>query len=80
MLISESSFYYIDLINARSKVLKVNVGFIEMISMIIRRDGLIGLYKGFSASYYSSILSGFIYFYLYKGIKIYLIEHIHPKS
>jgi hypothetical protein len=80
MLISEASFYYIDLINAKSKMLEVNVGITEMMKRVFKEDGLAGFYKGFSASYYSAIISGFIYFYLYKAVKVHLIEHFHPTS
>jgi hypothetical protein len=80
MLVGESSFYCIDAINARSKMLEANVGFREMMQKIIKNEGYCGMFKGFSATYYSSILSGFIYFYLYKGLKVTLKEKYEPET
>lgn len=74
MLVSESSFYCIDAVNARSKMLETNVGFKEMLRRIRVNEGVFGIFKGYSATYYSSILSGFIYFYFYKGIKVIMKE------
>lgn len=71
-LIGESSFYFIDGINARSKILPHNVGLIQMFRDVIKKEGVLGLYKGYSASYYSSILYGYLYFYIYKGFKHYV--------
>ena len=70
MLIGESSFYCIDAVNAKSKILNVNWGFFEMIPKIISEEGFYGLYKGYSVCYYSSMFSGFIYFYAYKTLKV----------
>lgn len=70
MLLSESSFYWIDNINARTKMLNDNVQFHEMLKRVVKAEGVPGLYKGFTASYYSSIVGGFIYFYFYKAIKL----------
>lgn len=80
ILISESSFYFIDAVNARSKILNENVRFVDMIRSILKNEGIKGLYKGYSASFYSSILYGYLYFYMYKGLKVYMKEHIHPHS
>ena len=68
-LIGESSFYFIDAINARSKVLSRNISFAEMLRDVLKTEGIRGLYKGYSASYYSSIMYGYLYFYIYKGFK-----------
>jgi hypothetical protein len=73
-LIGESSFYFIDAINARSKVLPHNVGFKEMFNDVIKTEGVAGLFKGYSACYYSSILYGYLYFYIYKGFKYHVKE------
>lgn len=73
-LIGESSFYFIDAINARSKVLTNNVGFGTMLKKVLKNEGVQGLFKGYSACYYSSIFYGYLYFYLYKGIKCHLKE------
>ena len=40
-----------------------------MFRKVIQEDGVGGLYKGYSACYYSSILYGYLYFYIYKGLK-----------
>jgi len=73
-LIGESSFYFIDAINARSKILTTNVSFSYMMKQVIKNEGVSGLFKGYSACYYSSIFYGYLYFYMYKGIKCYLKE------
>lgn len=78
MLIGESSFYCIDAVNAKSKIMNVNLGFFEMVPKIIAEEGIYGLYKGYSVSYYSSMYSGFVYFYTYKMIKIKLKEKYTP--
>lgn len=78
MLIGESSFYFIDAVNMRSKILAENVPFYEMLKRIIKQDGIYGLYKGYSASFYSSILYGYLYFYIYKGIKVQMKEAYDP--
>lgn len=79
-LLGESSFYFIDGINARSKILTQNIGLKDMFSKVIREEGYLGLYKGYSACLYSSILYGYIYFYIYKGMKVYMKEHLDPHS
>lgn len=71
-LVGESSFYFIDAISARSKVLKENVGMRDMVREVIKNEGIGGLFKGYSACYYSSILYGYLYFYIYKGLKCHL--------
>lgn len=45
-----------------------------MFKHIMKNEGVYGLYKGFSACFYSSILYGYVYFFAYKGMKIYLKE------
>lgn len=70
MLLAESLFYCIDAVNTRSKVLPDNVRFIDMVRKILKAEGMYGLYKGYSASFYSSILYGYMYFYIYKGLKL----------
>lgn len=70
ILLCESMFYCIDAVNTRSKVLAENVWFIDMVRRIYKSEGMYGLYKGYSASYYSSILYGYLYFYIYKGLKV----------
>ena len=43
-----------------------------MFRKVIKEEGIAGLYKGYTACYYSSILYGYLYFYLYKGFKHYV--------
>lgn len=76
MLCGESLFYSIDAVNARSKVLHENVPFREMVKRILKTEGWYGLYKGYSASFYSSILYGYLYFYIYKGLKVQMKERL----
>ena len=40
-----------------------------MARKVIKEEGVQGLFKGYTACYYSSILYGYVYFYLYKGVK-----------
>jgi hypothetical protein len=81
MLICDASLYSIESINARSKIIKgENVKFREMAGEIVRKEGVLGLYKGYSASFYSIITHGFLYFYLYKGIKVFMKEHFQAES
>jgi hypothetical protein len=81
MLICDASLYSIESINARSKVIKgENVGFTEMTKKILKNEGFAGMYKGYSASFYSIITHGFLYFYLYKGIKVFMKDHFKAES
>eukprot|EP00347_Sterkiella_histriomuscorum_P012480 403368414 len=80
MLIGESTFYCIDAVNMRSKILSENVGFRDMIRRIYSKEGIYGLYKGYSASFYSSIFYGYLYFYIYKGLKVQMKERLDPQS
>lgn len=49
-----------------------NKGFGEMVTWILKNEGVNGMYKGYSASFYSIIIHGFVYFYVYKGLKVYM--------
>ena len=44
MLISETAFYNIDAINAKSKILDVNISFKEMVKRIYKSEGIKGFY------------------------------------
>ena len=79
-LLAESPFYFIDAINAKSKVLERNMKFSQMFKHIVKTDGILGLFKGCSASFYSLIISGYLYFYIYKGTKVFLKDKFHPSS
>ena len=80
VLVGESTFYCIDAVNTRSKMLNENVGFREMVSRILKNEGIYGLYKGYSATFYGTIIYGYLYFFLYKASKIYMKEKIHPAT
>lgn len=69
LLASEMTFYFIDTINMRSKVLNTNKNCFEMFRDIIKYEGVFGLTKGIQASFYGAIIYGFTYFYLYKQLK-----------
>ena len=76
-----SKIYSIESINARSKVLKgENMSFTKMAKTIVTQEGPAALYKGYSASFYSIITHGFLYFYLYKGIKVFMKDHFQAES
>jgi hypothetical protein len=73
------SLYSIESINARSKVLRgENVSFTEMTKRIIEKEGIQGMYKGYSASFYSIMIHGFVYFYIYKALKKILKDTFNP--
>ena len=44
-------------------------------TQIYRNEGPFGFAKGLSAGFYGSIFSGFVYFYLYKKIKLSLYDY-----
>ncbi len=70
MTLCDVSLYSIESINARSKIVRgENVGFTEMTKRILKNEGISGMYKGYSASYYSIMMHGFFYFYIYKALK-----------
>jgi hypothetical protein len=70
MVLNDFALYSIESINARSKILRgENVGFNEMTRKIIKEEGFSAMYKGYSASFYSIIIHGFVYFYIYKALK-----------
>lgn len=76
MFVSETFFYWVDSINARSKILQNNIGLREMYKEIVNKFGFKDLFKGYSASFYSSIMAGMIYFVIYKELKCYLKDYI----
>lgn len=80
MLVGESAFFVIDGINTRTKMINGNIPLKDMFKKVTKNEGYMGLFKGYSAAFYSSILSGFIYFYVYKLSKIYLKDNYSPKN
>lgn len=81
VLIGEGSFFFIDAVNTRSKILPHNAPFLKMLRDIVKTEGIRkGLYKGYSASFYGSIMYGYIYFFLYKGLKVHMKESMGGPS
>lgn len=80
LLASEMSFYFVDTINMRSKVLNSNKGGIEMLREIVWNEGPQGLYKGIQACFFGSIIYGFSYFYIYKKLKEHYKQYIGKSS
>lgn len=68
-LIVESSFHFADTVNVKTKVSEKNTSSINMVKKIFAKEGVYGFSKGFSATFYGSIVCGFIYFSLYKELK-----------
>ena len=77
VFLAESSFYFIDAINTWSKVITTeNLGIHQMAAKILREEGIYGLYRGYSSCFYSSILYGYVYFFVYKGLKVLFKERL----
>lgn len=79
-LLGDSITYPIEAVNQKCKALNSNVSFNAMIKDVIGKEGVSGLYKGYTCIYYSCIVSGFFYFYVYKGLKTYMKEIMRPES
>ena len=79
-LLGESVCYPIEAVNQKCKALTSNVSFTRMVREVLCNEGISGLYKGYICFYYSAITSGFLYFYVYKGLKTYMKEKIRPES
>jgi hypothetical protein len=81
MVINDFALYSIESVNARSKILRgENVSFSDMTRQIIKNEGLLGMYKGYSASFYSIIIHGFVYFYIYKALKQTMKDFFNPQT
>lgn len=81
MVINDFALYSIESINARSKILRgENIGFGEMTRNIIKNEGFQAMYKGYSASFYSIIIHGFVYFYIYKALKQSMKDFFNPQT
>ena len=65
-MIVETSFHFVDTVNVRAKVSEKNTTSLNMVKKIYASEGIYGFSKGFSATFYGSIVCGFIYFSLYK--------------
>mmetsp|Transcript_15708 Transcript_15708/g.24118 ORF Transcript_15708/g.24118 Transcript_15708/m.24118 type:complete len:132 (+) Transcript_15708:353-748(+) len=76
-LIVECAFHIVDTVNIRSKVsqgaaAQRSTG--EQLKHIWKQEGVFGFGRGFSACFYGAIFQGFMYFFLYKFIKLSLHE------
>ena len=81
-LVCDSAFHIMDTVNIRMKVLEGDVSTTQRSTMkhvtdIYVKEGAQGFTKGFSACFYGSIASGFVYFYLYKKIKLSLYDYFN---
>ena len=73
-VIIEALFHFADTVNVRAKVSDSNDSSLKIVQKIYQKEGFIGFARGFSAMFYGSVFCGFIYFSLYKWLKIYLKE------
>ena len=46
---------------------------LQLFNEILQRDGVVGLYKGFSSVLCTLSISNFVYFYFYNGLKIFAV-------
>jgi hypothetical protein len=49
-----------------------------MFRIVYNHYGPAGIYRGFSAPFYSATTAGFAFFAMYKGLKVKLREKIKP--
>lgn len=59
----------------RMKVLSHQTNSYNFFSKVISEEGILGITKGVSACFYGSMISGFVYFGMYKWLK----ERMHKK-
>lgn len=81
-MIWEVIFHFADTVNIQSKLYSEKWSSMNVYKNIIHQEGINGLCKGISATYYGSIIGGFLYFALYKKLKSYMFSlwdgKIHP--
>jgi len=80
-VVCEILFHFVDTVNIRSKVYKESISTLNMLKQIVSKEGIYGLSKGISATFYGSIFCGFAYFAMYKNLKKVLREYLgdsHP--
>ena len=65
----DSLCHIVDTVNVRAKVCNQHLTSSQMIHKIYTQEGISGFSKGYSAIYYGTITSTFIYFSLYKWFK-----------
>jgi len=51
-----------------------------MVKSVYNHYGPYGIYRGFSAPYFSATSAGYAFFLFYKGIKVNLREKLNPKT
>ena len=65
----EVGFHFADTVNIKSKLHNEKMSTVKMWKLITKQDGIYGFSKGISATFYGSIVCGFLYFSLYKFLK-----------
>lgn len=68
-VVCELSFHAFDTINTRTKVYHTPISSAMMLLKIWNKEGVYGFARGISATFYGSLLSGFVYFTFYKYLK-----------
>jgi hypothetical protein len=58
-----------DAVNLQQKINPNNINSFELVKQQYKSHGSFGLYRGFTTAYYSSALTGFAFFSIYKGLK-----------
>ena len=80
-ILCELAFYPLDVINMQQKTFtNQNISSRQMFRSVFNHYGPYGIYRGFSGSYYSTLTAGYVFFALYKGIKIELRDKLKPKT
>lgn len=69
VLLNETTFYFLDTVNCKSKVEQESISFLKLINETIKREGTTALYRGFSSTFFGSIVYGFFYFHFYPFFK-----------
>jgi hypothetical protein len=81
-MICEVAFHFADTVNIRAKVMSEQIRSMDLMKNIYKTEGVAGLSKGIPATYYGSLLMGFLYFTTYKKLKqeTYALfgDKIHP--
>jgi hypothetical protein len=78
-VIIEALFHVADTVNVRAKVSDSNDSSLKIVKKIYQKEGILGFTRVFSAMFYGSVFCGFIYFSLYKLLKVYLKEKYESK-
>ncbi|CAI2373878.1 unnamed protein product [Moneuplotes crassus] len=73
-MICEVLFHLADTVNIRAKLYNEKCSSIKVYKSIMQNEGINGLCKGISATFYGSIIAGLMYFALYKQFKEWLFK------